>query len=450
METMFSGRALRRLIIPLIIEQFLAVTVGMADIIMVSSVGENAVSGVSLVDTINILLINIFAALATGGAVVSAQYLGKKDKEGACKSANQLLLVSGAISIGIMLFALIGNRFILNMIFGQVEAEIMDNAQVYFFYSALSYPFLGLYNSCAALFRAMGNSRISMLTSLCMNILNISGNALFIYGLGMGVEGVGTATLISRIVAAIIMFILIRMPLYDIHIEKKLSFRFNFRLIKQILKIGIPNGMENSMFQVGKILVMSLVASFGSISIAANAVSSTITSFAVIPGSAMGLALITVVGQCIGAGDYEQARIYTINMTKITIISLSIINLFMILLSPFIVSLYNLSNETAVLAVQLIRFYSICSFVFWPLSFTLPNALRAANDVKYTMIIAIISMWTWRVGFSYILGKFFGLGVFGVWIAMTLDWVFRGICFTARFLKGSWKKKSIVSDPADQ
>ncbi|QTL99942.1 MATE family efflux transporter [Iocasia frigidifontis] len=441
---MFSDKDLKWLIIPLVIEQFLAVTVGMADIIMISGAGEIAVSGVSLVDTINILLINIFAALATGGAVISAQYLGKKDRKTACISANQLLLVSGTISIGIMFFALIGNKIILNVIFGQVDSAIMKNAQIYFFLSSLSYPFLSVYNSSAALFRAMGNSRISMFTSLCMNIINIFGNAILIYGFGMGVEGVGIATLISRIVAAIIMLVLIRIPTYDIYIES-FCLKFDFQIIKQILQIGIPNSLENSMFQVGKILVMSLVASFGTVAIAANAVSNTIAGFAVIPGMATGLSLITIIGQCVGANDYKQAVYYTKKIMKITFAALAIINCFIIIFVPAIVSIYKLSDETTNLTIQIIRYYSICCIFIWPLSFTLPNTLRAANDVKFTMIIAIISMWTWRIGFSYILGNTFGLGVFGIWVAMTIDWLFRGICLTGRFFKGTWKDKEIIS-----
>jgi putative MATE family efflux protein len=446
MQQLFTGKDLKRLIIPLIIEQFLAVSVGMADIIMISRAGESAVSGVSLVDTINVLLINVFAALATGGAVVAAQYLGRKDNQRACMAANQLLMISGIISLGIMSIALIGNKVILSMIFGNVDPIILEKAQIYFLLSALSFPFLSIYNSCAALFRSMGNSRVSMMTSVCMNLLNIFGNAIFIFGFGMGVGGVGLSTLISRMIAAIIMVILIRMPRHEIHLEKKFSFKFNSEMIKQILHIGIPNSLENSMFQVGKILVVSLVASFGTASIAANAVSNTITSFAVLPGVSTGLALITIVGQCVGAGDYDQAIYYTKKILKITILALGIINLFIILLAPTIVGIYSLTEETSNMAINIIRYHSICCILIWPLSFSLPNTLRAASDARFTMIIAIISMWTWRIGFSYILASVVGLGVFGVWIAMTIDWAFRALCFTIRFLKGKWKGQTKLSE----
>lgn len=343
-----------------------------------------------------------------------------------------------------MVIALIGNRAILQAIFGQVDSSVMRNARIYFFYTALSFPFLSLYNSCAALFRAMGNSKVSMFTSLIMNIINIAGNAILIYGAGLGVAGVSIPTLVSRVVAAVIMLILIRKPIYTISLEK-FSFRFNFPMIRQILRIGIPNGLENSMFQIGKILVMSLIASFGTAAIAANAVSMTVSGFATIPGSAIGLALVTIVGQCVGAGDYEQAVYYTKKMMKITITALAFTNLFIFVFAPQIFTLYNLTPETKELALTLIRYYNVMCIVFWPLSFTMANPLRAAGDVKFTMVIAIVSMWVWRVGFSYILGNTFGLGVFGVWVAMTMDWIFRGLAFTIRFLKGGWKDKQVIT-----
>ncbi|TCT16095.1 putative MATE family efflux protein [Natranaerovirga pectinivora] len=447
MERMFSNRDLKRLIIPLIIEQILAVAVGMADIIMIGRAGESAISGVSLVNTINALLINIFAALATGGAVIAAQYIGKKDSEQARVSANQLLLISGILSLSIMGIVLIGNSVILRTIFGNVESSILENAQIYFLLSALSYPFLGLYNSCAGLFRAMGNSRVSMLTSLCMNIINVILNAVFVFGFGMGVAGVGLATLISRIFASVIMVVLIRIPRQEIYIEKKFSFKFNPDMIKKILRIGIPSGLENSSFQIGKILVLSLVASFGTSSIAANAVSGTVASFAVLPGVATGLALLTIVGQCVGAGNYEQAIYYTKKVMLYAFLGLAIVNAFIIIFAPAILSIYSLTEETASIAQKIIVYHSICCIIIWPLSFSLPNALRAASDVKYTMIVSTISMWTFRIGFSYVLGRYMGIGVFGIWVAMTIDWLFRSTCFTIRFLNGKWKEKTEMPLP---
>lgn len=444
---MFSRKDLVRLIVPLIIEQFLAVTVGMVGTIMVSGAGESAVSGVSLVDSINILLITVFASLATGGAVVVAQYIGQKNKEKACEAADQLLLSAGIISIIIMAFALLGNRTILRLVFGNVDQSIMDNAVAYFMITALSYPFLAIYNSSAALFRAMGNSKISMYVSLVMNLINVVGNAIFIYGFAMGAAGVAWSATISRCVAAVIMYVLLRNQNNLVHYSGKLVIRFKKDLIKRILAIGVPNSLENGMFQVGKILVLSLTTSFGAVAIAANAVSNNIAAFACLPGSAMGLALITVVGQCVGASDVKQARKYTKQLLLASYIIMGGLNLLIMAAASIIISWFQLSAETASVTHWIITYHSICCMIIWPASFTLPNALRAANDVKFTMVIAIISMWTWRIAFSYVLGKYFGLGVKGIWIAMTVDWLFRAICFVIRFIYGKHLKPMKV-EPA--
>lgn len=438
---LFPNRALKKLVIPLIIEQALAVTVGMVDTIMISSVGEAAVSGISLVDMINILLINIFAALATGGAVVSSQFIGAQDRERAKTSASQLLFVTLMASLLLAVAALVFKRPILNVVFGRIEADVMENALTYLMYSALSYPFLALYNACAALFRSMGNSRISMLTSLLMNVINIVGNAILIFGFGMGVAGAAIATLVSRVVAAAVMLVLIARDTNLIYIDFKEKFAPNWAMIKKILYIGVPNGFENSFFQLGKILVLSIVTMFGTMQITANAVANNLASFGCIPGQAMGLSLITIVGQCVGAKDTKQAVYYTKRILKYSHAAVFVTNLFVIVCLPWILQLYSLSTETAQYATVIILIHNTCSVVFWPESFELPNALRAANDVRYTMWISIISMILFRIAFSYILGLGFGLGVIGVWIAMILDWIFRDIFFIGRFARGAWKKK---------
>ena len=432
---------MKKLIIPLIIEQALAVTVGLIDTIMVSSVGEAAVSGISLVDMINILLINIFAALATGGAVVSSQFVGAQEHKKARESASQLLFVVLAVSLVLAVGALVLRRPILSLVFGQIEADVMANALTYLLYSALSYPFLALYNACAALFRSMGNSRVSMLTSLLMNAINIVGNAILIFGFNMGVAGAAIATLASRIAAAAVMLVLISKHTNLIYIDFKEKFRPDWIMIKKILYIGVPNGFENSFFQLGKILVLRIVTMFGTMQITANAVANNLASFGCIPGQAMGLSLITIVGQCVGAQDTKQAVYYTKRVLKYSHLAMLATNLFVIFSLPWILGLYSLSPQTAQYATTIILIHNTCSILFWPESFELPNALRAANDVRYTMWISILSMITFRIAFSYILGLGFQLGVIGVWIAMILDWIFRDIFFIGRFARGTWKNK---------
>lgn len=440
---MFSNRDLLKLIIPLIIEQILAVTVGLADGVMVARVGEAAISGVSIVDSINTLLIGLFSAVATGGAVVASQYLGQKDAKKASKAGEQLIASNLALSTIIMIIALLGRNFILNALFGDVEPDVMKNARIYFYYTAMSYPFLGVYNACAALFRSMGNSGISMIISVMANVLNIIGNSILIFILKMGVAGAAIPTLVSRILSAVVIFILLFNKTIPIHIDKMFEYRPDIKMIKRILEIGIPNGMENSVFQIGKILVQGIIVELGTSAITANSIASNIGGFGVLPGSAMGLALITVIGTCVGAGDYDGVKHYTKKLMRITHICMAGINAAIILLIPAILKIYDVSETTSEIASTLMLYHAILSTIIWPPAFTLPNALRAANDVRFTMWISIISMWTWRIGFSYFLVNALHMGVLGVWIAMTIDWLFRAIAFIYRFRKEKYRTISV-------
>ncbi|MDF2673228.1 MAG: efflux family protein [Clostridiales bacterium] len=436
---LFTNKSLKKLIIPLMLEQLLAVTVGMADSVMVASVGESAVSAVSLVDTVNILLLNIFAALATGGAVVAGQYIGQKRKDMACKAGEQLLVLITFISIIIMVLMYMGRGFILNVVFGKIDADVAAYANTYMLIVFASIPFIAMYNSGAALFRAMGNSKITMITSIIMNVINVVGNAICIYGFHMEVEGVAIPTLVSRAVAAVVILTLLRNKSLTIHFGRPFNYRFNKDMIGKILHLGIPNGIENSMFQLGKILLLSIVAGFGTASITANAVANTISAFEILPSAAIGLGLITVVSRCVGAGDYEQARYYTKKLLKYAYVALIFLNAAIILVLPFLISIYNLSTETAAMAKQVIIFHGVNACIFWPLSFTLPNTLRASNDVHFTMIVGVGSMWIFRIGFGILLAKYMGLGMFGVWVAMIFDWIIRGLLFIIRYKGRRWE-----------
>lgn len=435
----FSKRNLINLIIPLIIEQFLAVTVGMADSIMVASVGESAVSAVSLVDSINILLINVFAALATGGAVIAGQYIGENREDNASKAGEQLIVFVTLISIGIMALMYLGRNFILNVVFGAIDQDVANYANSYMMIVFASIPFIAIYNSGAALFRAMGNSKVTMKTSIIMNAINVIGNAVLIYGFKMGVEGVAIPTLISRGVAALIIMILLRDPELKIHIDKYLSFRYDGKIVRNILKIGIPNGIENSMFQLGKIMLLSVVSTFGTAAITANAVSNAVTQFQNLPGVAIGLSLVTVVSQCVGAKNYEQARYYTKLLHKYAYISLLCVNAIIFLVMPFILKAYNLSAETEIITRKIIIFYGINACLVWPLGFTLPNTLRAANDVRYAMIVSVCSMWIIRIGLGIFFAKHMGFGVFGAWMGMICDWYVRSTFFVIRYRGDKWE-----------
>ena len=441
---LFSNRELANLIGPLVIEQLLAVFVGMADSIMVANVGEAAVSGVSLVDNIMILIINIFAALATGGAVVAGQYIGRKDEKSACKAATQLVWFVSLSAVAIMILVYFGKDIILNQVFGHITAEVKGHADIYLLIVTASIPFIALYNGGAAIFRAMGNSQVSMRVSLLMNAINVTGNAILVFGLRIGTAGVAIPTLISRMIAAIVITVLLCNQTRILHIERTLKIRFDGRMIRKILAIGVPNGLENSMFQLGKILVLSLVSTFGTYAIAANAVSNAIALFQILPGMAISLAITTVISQCVGANDYEQVHYYLKKLLAIIYVAMVGTVALIFLALPLILKAYNLSDQTAAAATNIIHFHGISAMIIWPLSFALPAAYRAAGDAKACMYTSIVSMWIFRIGFSYLVGKYMGLGVFGVWVAMVIDWVVRAICFIIRYFNGKWKHGAIV------
>ncbi len=435
----FSNKDLKKLIIPLVLEQALAITVGMADTMMISSVGEAAVSGVSLVDMFNNLIISILAALATGGAVVTSQFIGASRREEACRSAKQLLWVNALITLGISALVIAGHRLILNLFFGRIEEDVMQNAIRYLIISALSFPFLAVYNACAALFRSMGNSRITLKVSVLMNVINVGGNALCVFGLKMGVAGVAVPSLVSRAGAGLCLYLALRNPDNLIHLNRG-RFRFEWGMIKKILYIGIPSGIENGIFQLGRVIVVSIIAGFGTAQIAANGVANSLDSMGCIVGQGMNLAMITVIGQCVGAGDLAQVRLYTKKLLLITYGATAVINSLILLFLHPILGLYGLGEEAAQLAWLLVMIHDGLAMLLWPASFVLPNMLRACNDVRFTMVIAIFSMITFRIGLSLVFGVHMGMGAVGVWIAMVVDWIFRVCCFAGRYFTGAWKK----------
>ena len=420
------------------LEQVLSITVGLADTIMVSSVGEAAVSGVSLVDMLNVLIINIFSALATGGAVVVAQLLGARDRKRACDASRQLYLVVIAISLGMAVLVMLLRTPLLRLLFGSIEDDVMDSALTYLTVSVFSYPVLAVYNAGAALFRAQGNSRISMLIAGLINIINLIGNSVLIFVLDWGVAGAALSSVFSRGVAAVVITVLLLHPGHTVTLRTGTRFRPDFSLIRRILQIGVPNGLENSLFQLGRILVVSIIALFGTTQIAANAVANNLDAVAVIPGQAMSLAMITVIGQCIGAGDTAQARCMAKKLLKITYIINGACCLLTMAATPLVLRIYSLSPEALSLGMTLIFIHNGCAALIWPASFTLPNVLRAANDVRYPMICSVASMMLLRLASGYVLAVMFGLGAIGIWIAMVGDWLCRTICFALRFHGTRW------------
>ena len=442
---LFTRQALVALLLPLIAEQALSVTIGLADTLMVSSVGEAAVSGVSLVDSFNTLMIQVMSALATGGAVVTSQYIGHREPKNAKAAAAQILFVLASFSLVVAAVIVVGRHAILRGIFGSIDADVMRYAETYFLLSALSYPFIGLYNAGAALFRAQGNSKISMLSSLVMNVINIGGNAVLIYGFGMGVLGAALASLVSRAVSCLVVLWLLQRPACPLRVEGLKALAPNGGLIRRILRVGIPAGIENGMFQIGKLSVSSLTSTLGTAAIAANAVANTASTFLNIPANAVGMAALTVVGQCLGAGEKEQAVYYSRRLLLTAYCGAWVMNLSAFLFANrFVISLFNLSPEAQTMALQVMVWFNFVSLFFWPSSFTLPNILRAAGDARFTMAVSILSMWVFRVGFCYVMVLGFHGRLLSIWMGMFLDWVFRSLCFFVRFARGRWMEQSVI------
>ena len=442
---LFTRQALVALLLPLIAEQALSVTIGLADTLMVSSVGEAAVSGVSLVDSFNTLMIQVMSALATGGAVVTSQYIGHREPKNAKAAAAQILFVLASFSLVVAAVVVVGRHAILRGIFGSIDADVMRYAETYFLLSALSYPFIGLYNAGAALFRAQGNSKISMLSSLVMNVINIGGNAVLIYGFGMGVLGAALASLVSRAVSCLVVLWLLQRPACPLRVDGLRALAPDGGLIRRILRVGIPAGIENGMFQIGKLSVSSLTSTLGTAAIAANAVAGNISSFLNVPASAVGIGALTVVGQCLGAGEKVQAKRYSRLLLLTAYAGDWVMNLSgLFFLNKLALSWFNLSPEAYGMALELMVWFNVVSLILWPSSFTLPNILRAAGDAAFTMTVSVISMWVFRVAFCYLMVLKFHCGLLFIWLGMFLDWAMRSLFFCVRFVRGKWMEQKVI------
>ncbi|MGN0801028.1 MAG: MATE family efflux transporter [Candidatus Faecivicinus sp.] len=444
MKELFTGRDLARLIAPLMLELALTLLVGMIDSVMLAGVGEAAVSGVSLIDTVFQLLIYIFAAFGAGGAVVAGQYLGANRTGEARDAADQLVWFSGLISLAAAAIVLGAHNLLLDSLFGAITPEVHLNASRYLRIAALSIPAISIYESGAAIFRTMGSTGTTMRISLAMNAVNVLGNAVLIYGAHWGAAGAAAATVAARCVAALLMIALLLRPKQSLHLTRSLRFRPNGALIRRILRIGVPNGIENGLFQLGKILLARLVACFGTSAIAANAVCQVIASIQVIPGSAVSTASVTVIARCTGADDEPQIRRCSRRLLAIAYGVLIPFCGALWLALPAILSWYHLSPETALLARQMVLTHTLGAMIIWPLAFVLPSFLRAAGDVRFAMAVSVLSMFAFRLGAAWLLARRLGAGALSVWLAMICDWAFRALVFSLRWLNGRWRGKSVI------
>ena len=443
-EMMFTNRQLVALMWPLLLEQLLAITVGLADSLMVATVGDAAISAVSLVDSISNLMIYIFSAMATGGAAVAGQYIGQRQKEDACNAGQQLIALLGAVSVFFVALLYLFRTQILTVMFGHIEPDVMAATNTYYLYVMASIPGIALYNGGAALFRTMGHSDVSLKVSLLMNSINVIGNAVLIFGFGMDVAGVAIPTLVSRTVAAVVILSLLFNRNLMLHLSDIRGFHLNMRLMKNIFYIGVPSGVENGMFQLGRLVLFSLISTFGTASMVANAIGNTISNFNCFAGQAINLGLAAVVSQCVGAGEFDQARAYLRKIVKWTYGIMAVVNLTIIALLPLIMRVYNVSPEAEKLAVTVSLIHGISSIFLWIPAFTIPSFLRAAGDAKFTMLASMLTMWVVRVMLAYVLGKYMGYGVIGVWFAHAIvDWSARSVIFFLRYRSGKWETMGI-------
>ncbi len=440
----FSKKDIRLLLIPLILEQLLNSFMGMADTMMVSRVGSAAISAVSLTDSINILVIQVFAALAAGGTILCSQFLGQNNAKNANEAARQVTFTVVVISTAIMALCLACNRPLLQLIFGQVDADVMTNAQVYFRLTAVSFPFMALFQAGSAFYRSGGNSRFPMTVSVISNVMNIIGNAVFIFILHWGVFGAALSTLVSRIFCAVVIFYYLRKPHQVIVIDQYHTIRPKFSYIIRILGVGIPSGIENGMFQFGKLAIQSSVSTLGTIAIAAQAMTNIFENLNGIACIAIGIGMMTIVGQCIGAGKKEEAKYYIVYLTFIAEIVLIVSCLFVFAISKPVIFLAGMEPEAGALCFYMLSWITVVKPVLWILSFIPAYGMRAAGDVRFSMMTTSLTMWLCRVAMAIFLIRVMGVGPIAVWIGMFADWGLRSLIFTLRFFSEKWEQFSLV------
>lgn len=441
---MFSDKELKSLILPLFTEQLLVMLVGVVDTLIISFVGEAAVSGVSLVNAFSTIFIYLFTALTSGGAVVISQYIGKKEQQKAGESASQLFTASVLLSLILAALVLLFHKPLMSLMFGRVEPAVMDSCITYLRISAYSYPALAIYNAGAALYRSFGRTRTTMVISVFSNLINVAGNLIGVFLLNAGVAGVAYPTLIARAFSAASITVLCFSRQCPVRYQRQFILRWDRELQRRILGIAVPNGVESGVFQLVKVALSSVAAMFGTAQIAANGVAQSIWSMAALVCTSMGPAFITVIGQCMGAGDIPAAETYFKRLLKITVLFAVLWNALVFIATPVMLHFYSLPEETKRLTVQLVFIHNLFNAVAFPFADPLGKGLRATGDVKFTTAVSLFTTIGVRLVLSILLGVPLKLGVTGIAWAMCLDWILRGIIFWLRFQRGSWKRFRVI------
>lgn len=441
---MFTNSDLKKLIVPLFLEQLLTILVGLADTFIISFVSEAAVSGVSLVNSFNAIFIFLFTALAAGGAVIVSQYIGSGNFLAAGESASQLLMISAFFSVAVSAAILPFGRQLMGLLFGKVESDVMNACVTYLRISAYSYPALAVYNAGAALYRSIGKTKVTMYIAVISNIINVVGNLIGVFVLRAGVAGVAYPSLIARTFSAAAVTVLCFRKGNGVYYRKNWIFKWNSELLKRILKIAVPNGAEQGIFQLAKVALSSIAALFGTYQIAANGIAQSIWSLAALVCVTMGPVFITVIGQCMGAGETVQAEYYFRRLTKITLGFSVAWNVLIFAATPIIMQFFDVAEETKRLTVLLVLIHNIFNCIAFPFADPLGKGLRAAGDIKFTVIWSIVTTIGVRLLLSYVIGVVFKMGVIGLAWAMCGDWITRAVVFILRFKSGKWKQFKLI------
>lgn len=443
---MFTDKQLKGMILPLFFEQLLVVLVGIADTFIVSFCGEAAVSGVSLVNSFNTVFVFVFTALASGGAVVVSQYLGRGDTRKASEAVSQLLTASALFALAATAAVSAGGRAILGGLFGRVDSQVMEACVVYLRILAWSYPALAVYNAGAALCRSVGKTAVTMYISILSNVINLAGNCAGVFLLHMGVAGVAWPSLIARVFSAAAVAYICFQDRYAIRFYGKWIFGWNRRLQRTMMRIAVPGAVESGIFQFVKVALSSLVAGFGTYQIAANGIAQSFWSMASLVCVAAGPVFTTVVGQSMGAGDKQTAERCIRRLLRITVIFSLGWNGFILTAIPIVLGGYAVSGETRRLVIGAVFVHNLFSAFLFPFAEPLGKGLRAAGDVRFTVIAAVFTTAGVRLFSAWVLAAAFHMGLMGVVWSMVLDWAVRGAVYWIRFKSGKWKEFKVIRE----
>ena len=432
-----------KLAVPIIVEQTFVMMLGVCNTMMAGHIGEEAVSAIGMVDSINMLFISFFAALSVGATVVVAQQIGQEKPKKANETAKQAI-VSGVIVAGVITLLLWIFRVpLINFLYGSAEELVKSNAKLYIEFTLLTYPFIAIEQIANGILRGAGDTKTPMYITMFMNIINIILGYRLIYGIdflhipSFGIMGAALAIAIARMIGSVIIIIVLFRGSKIIKIKKLFPFKFDMKVQKSIFNIGIPAGMEQVIFQTGKLLVQVFIVTMGTASIASNAIGMSITQIINVPGNALCLAATTLVGQYIGRDDIKGAKSTLIYLVKIATICLVSIGIIFVPIAEWLASLYTNVPEVIRLTGILIKSNSV-AMVVWAISFVLSSGLKGAGDTRYTMMTAFIGMWVFRIGLGYVLGIVFKMGILGIWIAMYIDWFVRGTMYSVRLKGTNW------------